>query len=77
MNSKIEITSGKPKPPFLMMAPSGAPIKNSKIHEKANVNFLDAHFGARTEDQRHNNMDMTKNKIQLILYFLSPRRTCS
>ena len=40
MNSKIEITSGKPKPPFLMMAPRGAPIKNSKIHETANVNFL-------------------------------------
>ena len=32
-------TIGKPKPPFLIMDPSGAPIKNIKMHAYAMTNL--------------------------------------
>ena len=34
------MTKGSPKPPFFIIAPRGAPIKNRRIHEIAKVNFL-------------------------------------
>ena len=36
----IENTKGIPKPPFLIIEPSGAPIKNNTIQAKLKVNFL-------------------------------------
>ena len=36
----IAMTTGKPSPPFLMIAPRGAPIKNNNKQEAASVNFL-------------------------------------
>ena len=38
-NSNIEITRGKPYPPFLIMVPSGAPIKNNIIQAKPTESF--------------------------------------
>ena len=35
----MDITSGKPNPPFLIIAPSGAPMKKSKMQEAASVNL--------------------------------------
>ena len=37
--SNIEITRGKPYPPFLIIVPSGAPMKNKIIHAKPNENL--------------------------------------
>ena len=40
MNNITEITTGIPKPPFLTIAPSGAPTKNKTKQANDNVNFL-------------------------------------
>ena len=32
--------TGTPKPPFLMMAPNGAPMKKKIMHVSDSVNFL-------------------------------------
>ncbi|CUO76639.1 Uncharacterised protein [Segatella copri] len=40
MNTSTEMTTGKPRPPFRMMAPNGAPIKKKMRHERARVNLL-------------------------------------
>ncbi|MNL16841.1 hypothetical protein D3C87_1378980 [compost metagenome] len=36
----IATTTGSPNPPFLIIAPNGAPIKNSSKQETASVNFF-------------------------------------
>ena len=36
----IEITTGVPSPPFLIIAPSGAPMKKNMIQAMESVNFL-------------------------------------
>ena len=36
----VEITAGIPRPPFLMIAPSGAPMKNRRKHAMEKVIFL-------------------------------------
>ncbi|MNR45965.1 hypothetical protein D3C85_1648720 [compost metagenome] len=37
--NEMATTTGNPIPPFLIMAPSGAPIKNSSIQDAARVNL--------------------------------------
>ena len=40
MNTSTETMMGIPSPPFLMIAPSGAPMKKKMMHESASVNLL-------------------------------------
>ena len=39
MNTSTDMSTGRPKPPLRMMAPSGAPIKKKMMHDKASVIF--------------------------------------
>ena len=40
MNTSTDMITGTPSPPFLMMAPSGAPMKKKMMHEMASVNLF-------------------------------------
>jgi hypothetical protein len=39
MKMKADITTGSPSPPFLTIAPKGAPIKKNTKHAIESVNF--------------------------------------
>ena len=42
MNTITEMMMGSPSPPFRMMAPSGAPMKKKKRHDRVSTNLLSA-----------------------------------